>query len=319
MIQQIISHFIAHKAAYLLTGAAMGVVATAVFAVKDSDKHSEAIEDFLYDSVDDTDIPEEDKEELIDGVIDPEEFYKEHKTKTERAIIFAKSYWRTGLSMAVTFGLMILSHVTMVKELAAVSAALGVLSTKYKELDDSLKEKFPDAHEKIHQYLDEKNARKAISKNPSIKEESYDGRIRYWEPISNQIFFAKKEDFLEAVAKMNKLTIDQGAGTLYDFLSAFPKSCNIQEISEWMQHFGWFSGSIEESSYEDAIGNVGMVIEPQNHEFWVIADGEKILVHKIGFSHQMDTEPDAPIITENKVEKNLERCKKKPIKEVKAA
>lgn len=203
MIQQIIGHFIAHKAAYLLTGAAMGVVATAVFAVKDSDKHSEAIEDFLYDAVDNTDIPEEDKEELIDGVIDPEEFYKEHKTKTERAIIFAKSYWRTGLCMAVTFGLMILSHVTMVKELAAVSAALGLVSTKYKDLQDYLKKNFPEQYEEVTRKLNRQNARRKISEKGSKKEESYDGRKRYYFPLSDQIVFMKPEDFVKVQAFMS--------------------------------------------------------------------------------------------------------------------
>ena len=270
MIQQIISHFIAHKAAYLLTGAAMGIVATAVLAVKDSNKHAETIADFLYDAVDNTDIPEEDKEELIDGVIEPKEFYKNHKTKTERAIIFAKSYWRTGLSMAVTFGLMILSHVTMVKELAAVSAAFGLVSTKYKDLQGYLKKNFPEQYEEITRKLNRQNARRKISEKGSKKEESYDGRKRYYFPLSDQIVFMKPEDFVKVQAFMSATIGSSMQVTLNEVLDYIHYDLGYKDVHISDIDYIWEFPADEsvdadsfpkiEFEYDDVLDNESMVV-----------------------------------------------------------
>jgi len=315
MFGRIISTIVAHKAGIMLGGAMVGVVATAILAAKDARKHAENQMDVVWDSFDGPE--DEDKEEFFNGDITTQERYKKVTTKKERAIIFAKSYWRTGLSMAVTFGLMILSHRSMVKELAATAAALGVMSTKYKELAETLKEKYPDTYEKVTKFIDEKNIRKEISEKPFIKEETYDGRTRYYEPETKQIFFAKPEEFSEAAANIDREMMNNGSATLFDFLSYFPAHCEVKTYEEWTKNFGWFQGSNEMTLYEDTSSYMNNYIETKTKEVNVIVDGEKIKVHKIYFSHTPDIEPDTPYIIEHNVEHGLKLCKKKSkIKEV---
>ena len=181
MLQQIIGQIVAHKAGIAIGAAMAGVVVTAVCAAKDKEKEVENKVAEVNDMIDDNtlNIPEEDRDAVLDEDMEIFDFYNTYASKKRKAIIFAKSYWRTGLSMAVTFALMIFSHVSMAKELAATAAALGVMSTKYKELARTLKEKYPDTYEKVTKLIDQKNIRKEISKKGLRKEESYDGRQRY--------------------------------------------------------------------------------------------------------------------------------------------
>lgn len=313
MIQQILSKIIAHKAGIMLGGAMVGVVATAVFAAKDARKYDRNIDEAEADAAEA--MTDEEFDAICEeqgGTEDPELL-----TKKEKAIIFAKSFWRTGLSMAVTFGLMILSHRSMVKELAATAAALGVMSTKYKELSETLKEKYPDAYEKVTKIIDEKNIRKEFSEKPFIKEETYDGRTCYYEPETKQIFFAKPDEFSEAAANIDREMMNNGSSTLFDFLSYFPAHCNVKTYEEWTKNFGWFQGSNEMTLYEDSCSYMNNYIETKTKEINVIVDGNKIKVHKIYFSHTPDIEPDMPYIIEHNVEHGLKLCKKKSkIKEI---
>lgn len=193
MIQQIIGKIVAHKAGIALGAAAVGVVATAVLAAKDARKYDENIDKAELErdlALSDEEVEQMMKEQGIDDVS-----FIEYLNKKEKAIIFAKSYWRTGLSMAVTFALMIFSHVSMAKELAATMAALGAIGAKYKDLQAYLKENYPEQYKELMRKLDRKNARERISEKPLKKEETYDGRKRYYFPISDQIVFLKEEDW----------------------------------------------------------------------------------------------------------------------------
>ena len=158
MIQQIIGKIIAHRAGIALGGAMVGTVAVAVLAAKDSKKHdSNVLEECDNIYVEQDGITEEDEELYW------KEYYKKYCSKKKRAIIFAKSYWRTGMAMAVTFALMVFSHVSMVKEIAATAAALGVVSAKYKDLQSYLKENYPEQYAELTRKINRKNARKKIS------------------------------------------------------------------------------------------------------------------------------------------------------------
>ncbi len=210
MLEQIISKVIAHRAGIMLGGAAVGVVATAILAAKDSSKHHMEVEFKVMDLEDDITVPEEDREAIENFEMSVPDAYQKYVSKKERAIIFAKSYWRTGMAMAVTFGLMVLSHHTMVKEIAATSAALGIMTSKYKELDATLKERYPEAHKKIHKIIDERNARKELSNKELIKKETYDGRQRYYDPWSKQIFYATDAQIKEAECTVNESMANMG-------------------------------------------------------------------------------------------------------------
>ena len=218
MIQQILSKIIAHKAGIMLGGAAVGVVVTAVMAAKDAKKHEENIYDAECEK--DRQLTDEEINEMMvaqglgeyTGNNMPEEF--DYLTKKERAIIFAKSYWRTGLSMTVTFGLMILSHRTMAKELAATAAALGIMSTKYKELASTLKEKYPDTYKKVMATINKRNARNAIEKSNHAQEEPKDNKHKYYEPITKQVFYATRDQIFDAERYLTDLFLDDGVATI---------------------------------------------------------------------------------------------------------
>lgn len=214
MIGNIISQIIAHKAGIAIGGAIVGVAVTAVLATKDKEKHYENTETAIADKdmelgdeeivqmLKDQEYTPEDIEDFEENNELPEDF--EYLNKKDRFIIFAKSYWRTGLAMLVTIGLMVFSHVSMIKEMAAVSAALGVLGTKYKDLQEYLKKNYPEQYKEIMRKLDRKNARKKISEEGLKKEESYDGRKRYYFPKSDQIVYMRPEDFVSIQGFMSR-------------------------------------------------------------------------------------------------------------------
>lgn len=214
MIGNIISQIIAHKAGIAIGGAIIGVAVTAVLATKDKEKHYVNTETAIADKdmelgdeeivqmLKDQEYTPEDIEDFEENNELPEDF--EYLNRKERFIIFAKSYWRTGLAMLVTIGLMVFSHVSMIKEMAAVSAALGVLGTKYKDLQEYLKKNYPEQYKEIMRKLDRKNARKKISEEGLKKEETYDGRKRYYFPKSDQIVYMKPEDFVAIQGFMSR-------------------------------------------------------------------------------------------------------------------
>lgn len=216
MIQQILSKIIAHKAGIMLGGAAVGVVVTAVLAAKDARKYDDEI------AIKGEDILENMTDKEYDEYMDCQDentwrhahVVKTFATKKERAIIFAKSYWRTGLSMAVTFGLMILSHRSMVKELAATAAALGVMSTKYQELASTLKEKYPDTYNKVMTTINKRNARNAIEKDKHAQKEPKDDKHKYYEPITKQVFYATRDQIFDAERYLTDLFLDDGVATI---------------------------------------------------------------------------------------------------------
>ena len=284
MIQQIIGKIIAHKAGIALGGAMVGVAVTAIVAAKDSRKHEQEITDFMIDQIEEAET-EEERYNLYE--LDAIEYYKEHKTKKERAIIFTKSYWRTGMAMAVTFALMIFSHRSMAKEIAATTAALGVVSAKYKELDAALKEKYPDVHEKVHKLIDERNIRKKLS-DKTIKEESYDGRNRYYEEFSQQVFFATEAQIKEAECELNERLINTGECNLFTYLATFPKSSGVK-LEDWMKHVGWYEG---DTTYSYNSGYFGMYVKPEVVNEPIIYNGEKINVNKIRWNHLIDYDPE---------------------------
>ena len=292
MLKEIIGQIVAHKAGIAMGAAMAGVVVTAVMAAKDRDRHLsniyEKADDIYNNSTEDDEIDEKDYLSFEDDEMPVIDFYSKYSPKKDRAIIFAKSYWRTGLSMAVTFGLMVLSHVSMVKELAATAAALGVMSTKYKELAKTLKEKYPDTYEKVTKLIDQKNIRKEFSKKSPKKEESYDGRQRYYEEFSKQIFYATDAQIKEAECTVNERLINTGECNLFTYLATFPKSSGIK-LYDWMKHIGWYEG---DTMYSDVSGYIGSYIKPEIVNEPIIFEGEKINVNKIRWSHCLDFEPD---------------------------
>ena len=319
MLSNIISAIIAHKAALMLGTAAVGVVSTAVVATKDKDKYV----DNVYDEVanlEDEEISEEVLEALTDDVnVLPygtvKEAYKKCVSKKRRAIIFLKSYWRTGLLIFLTVALMLLSHISMAKELAATAAALGIATSKYNELKDALKEKYPDTYQKIEQYLNEKNIRKGFSEKESLVEGTYDGRDKYFEPWSCQIFFAKEAEVKDAECTINERIMNTGGATLFDYLATFPSSSGIK-LESWMKHFGWWEG---DTTYSYNAGYMGSYLKPEITKQNIIFKGDKEEVYSISWNNNADIEPDLPATAVDRIDRimalKVKEMKKKPRKD----
>lgn len=259
MIGQIIESIVKHKAAIALGGAMIGVGITAVMASRDAKSLDEALEIAEYDKdqeltnaqviemFKEQGISEEEIQEFKDYDVIPEGF--EYLTKKEKAIIFAKNYWRTGLAMAVTFALMIFSHVSMAKEIAVATAALGALSTKYKDLKSYLKEKYPEQYEEIMKRLNRENARKKISETGFKKEESYDGRKRYYFPLSDQIVFMKPEDMVKVQGYMSRTIGTEMELYLNDILDYIHNDLGYKDVHISDVDYKW-------SFPEDSVGDV---------------------------------------------------------------
>lgn len=276
MIKQVLTKILAHKAAIALFGAAGGVVVTSIFAVKDSRKHERNIASSI----------DEKYQEIKDDFDTPEEAFESISlSKKEQAIIFAKSYWRTGLSMAVTFGLMILSHRSMAKELAATAAALGVMGTKYKELDAELKKQAPEIHKKVHDILDERIIRGKVATENRGKDPEEN---RYYEEFSGQVFFATESEIKESECELNKLLINTGQCTLFDYLASFPSTSGIK-LQWWMKHVGWYEG---DTSYSYNSGYFGSYVDPEIVNEPMEIGGKMVDVYKIRWSHMIDFDPE---------------------------
>ena len=159
-----------NKATIALGLAMVGVVATAVCATFEAGKQAE--------------LENEKKKE-----INPEKPEEADIPITDEAIILVKSHWKTGMAVATTFGLMIISHRVMAKELAAAIGALAVVGAKKDEIEDYFQKNFPEEYKKFKETVTKENIKKAFQDNPQYKkEETYDGRMRLYDDWSKQIF-----------------------------------------------------------------------------------------------------------------------------------
>jgi hypothetical protein len=244
MIGQILQTIVKHRAGIAIGGAMIGVAVTAVMATKDVKKWDE-----LYEIAED-DAADALTDEEYDAVCEEQDTsYPELLDKKQKAIIFAKSFWKTGLSMAVTFALMIFSHVSMVKEVAVTAAALGALSTKYKDLQSYLKEKYPEQYREITRRLNRENARKKISEKGFKKEESYDGRKRYYFPLSDQIVFMKPEDMVKVQGFMSRTIGTEQELYLNDILDYIHHDLGYKDVHISDVDYKW-------AFPEDSVGDV---------------------------------------------------------------
>lgn len=260
MIGNIISQIIAHKAGIAIGGAIIGVAVTAVLASKDGMNHDQTKKKAEF--VKDHSLSDEEIVEMMENQGFSEEEVNDFKKNDEipdnfqyldwkeRAIIFFKSYWKTLLAASVTIGLMVFSHISMAKEMAAVTAALGLISTKYKDLDEYLRKNYPDQYNEIKRILNRKNARKAISENYSKKEETYDGRKRYYLPLSDQITFMKESDWTKV-----QHFIDAKMGTEME--------CYLNEVLDYIHYeLGYKDVHISDVDYVWSFGDD--VVEPED-------------------------------------------------------
>ena len=227
------------KVSVLLTGlGAIGVVVTAVLAVKNYDIYKENIADAEHEK--DSAMSDEDFNNLMteQGITDPAEV--EYLTKKEKAVIFAKSCYPALIAGVITEGCIIGAQVLDIQEIAALTGLVGVTAAKYKDLVGYLQTNYPEQYKEAMDFI---NAKK-MSESKYIKEETYDGRYRMYEPITQQVFFSKDTPEVTAL----KCTEFVNAGLLNDqIVSIFDYIDNLQKISgdknlkksSWMHKCGW--------------------------------------------------------------------------------
>lgn len=118
-------------------------------------------------------------------------------TKKDEFIIFVKAQWPALLSGSATSACIIGAQVLDMKEIAAVSSIAMAATYKYNDAMNYIKEKYPDTYKEVKSYVNSESAKRAIESNPKVKEEAYDGKKRYYFPLSDQIVYMKPEDLIK--------------------------------------------------------------------------------------------------------------------------
>lgn len=274
MIKKLFARLAANKAGIALGGAVIGAGLIAYFATIDERDYAKA------------------KEEL-----------DEDADKKDKVICFAKNHWRTGIAILGTEALMIFSHRTMAKQLAGATAAIAVIASKKDEIEDYFRKNYPKEYKAFRESINKENIEKVFKEHPEmVKEETYDGRLRYYEPWSCQVFFATEAQIKEAECIVNELLINTGDATLFDYLATFPSSSGIV-LEDWMKHFGWYEG---DTSYTYNAGYFGPYLKPIISCQDIIFNGEKIEVNTISWENNPDIEPELPVRDIVDIEHELE-------------
>lgn len=135
--------------------------------------------------------------------MDEDEFYERKDdtfysvlTKKDKAIIFGKSHWPTLVSGFLTCGCIVGAQILDIEELVALGGVAAAATCKYNDAMNYIREKYPDEYAEVKRYVDGEAAKRAIKKKPEYKEETYDGRKRYYFPKSDQVVFMKPEDLI---------------------------------------------------------------------------------------------------------------------------
>lgn len=160
-------------------------------------------------------------------------------TKKDKVIIFFKNYKFTIISGVITEVALVTSEVLDIQEIAALSGLVAVGAAKMKSLTDYLEENHPDILEEVRKVTAEKDIKEGFN-----KEETYDGRYKMYEPITQQTFFSKippKEMALECTNFINSSLLNDQIVSIYDYIDNIKKISGDKSIvlRPWMHKGGW--------------------------------------------------------------------------------
>lgn len=113
-------------------------------------------------------------------------------SKKDKAIIFVKDYKFTLLSALVTEACICGAQVLDLQEITMLTGAAGYFASKYKQLDEKVKELYPEEYEEVKQSINEDDAKAAAEKYKV--EGTYDGKTRYYFPFLDQIVYMFPDD-----------------------------------------------------------------------------------------------------------------------------
>ena len=164
-----------------------------------------------------------------------EEAKADHLTKKETVIFVAPSYKRT---IAIATGTAITiagANILNKKQQAKIISAYGVLSHKYLNFRKATKDVVGE--EKLRE-IDAKLA-ELEAKETALKEEN--GKLLFYEPVTQTFFYATKFEVRDAEYKINNLLHNVCAASIRDFIEYLPfDAANITEkplvIAE---SYGW--------------------------------------------------------------------------------
>lgn len=205
------------KISVLLT--ALGVVGlgvTAFVATKNIKSYEEAVNDAEYEK--DKTLTDEEFEKLMEeqGVTDPSEV--EYLSKKERAVIFAKTFWPTFVAGTITSGCNIAAQVLDIKEILELSGVCAALAYKYDDAMNYIRTNFPDQYKDFQKFIDTNAAKRHFEEKPLKKEETFDGRDRYYEPDTEQDIFMTPQNMIDLQHWIDAVMATEMGITLNDIL-----------------------------------------------------------------------------------------------------
>lgn len=202
----------------VLAGA--GVVTTAVLAARG---HKRAC-DILAEH----EIPEN---------AEPKEVFK------EAASLTWKEYAPAVGAGALTIGMIFMSNNMHLKKEAALAAVVGVIGARLKGMDREVLQKYgKEALDTMRNDILKREVNERADRLAEANKKKHDiDEGVYYEPFTEQFFWATEEDIKNAELQLNSTFQKDGSLTLAQFIRMLPKSAHL-DIPIWADQMGWYSG-----------------------------------------------------------------------------
>lgn len=108
-----------------------------------------------------------------------------------------KNYIPAIVSGTATAACIVGAQTLSLSEIAAITAAGSAIAVKYEDLKNYISDKYPEVYKEANNYVNERVARRQIEADPTKKEETYDGKTRYFFPFLDQIVYMKPDDVVK--------------------------------------------------------------------------------------------------------------------------
>lgn len=157
------------------------------------------------------------------------------QSKMDKAIVFAKSYWPTLILTATAITCSSMSTVLDRRKQASMLLALNALEKKFSDYKQVLYDTNPDAY-----YAQEEEWKKYVYNQhhvcPSPEEDLY------YDEISGTYFTSTHEHVIDAMYNVNRMLIQNGWITLYNYYEILGILDNLDASEIKMSHYkGWSS------------------------------------------------------------------------------
>lgn len=180
-----------------------------------------------------------------------------------------KNYIPAIVSGTVTAGCIVGAQALSIKEIAAITAAGSAIAVKYEDLKNYISKEYPNEYKAIMGHVDKEAAKRAIEKSPH-KEESYDGRQRYYFPLSDQIVYMKPEDWGSVQWYMSSILGTEMEVHLNDILDFINFNLGYKDVHICDKDYVWEFGEdtvgiddfprIDTEDFDDVLDDDGEVV-----------------------------------------------------------